>query len=95
MAISHKASSAAPVRAGPFQREKTNRCGGFAANKTDKKPFLVIISIAEKKKKIKKTQKVFAASGHFLRFREFSAIVVVKTDGHKEPDLFTFVDKRH
>jgi hypothetical protein len=67
----------------PVRRSHAASVRGFAAIKTDKKPFLVIISIAKKKKKIKKTKKVFAANGHFLRFREFSAIDVVKTDGQR------------
>ncbi len=62
--------------------------------KTAIKPFLVIISITDKKKKIKKTKKLFPVRAHFLRFREFPGMSIVKTDGQQKSSWFTFVDKR-
>ena len=58
------------------------------------RPFLVIISIAEKKKKIKKTNQVFCPGAYFLHFREIPAVSIVKCDGETDRGWFTFVEER-
>ena len=57
------------------------------------KPFLVIISIADKRNKIKETQQLFPLTAHFLRFGENRGSRVVKCDGLRAAKLFTFVEK--
>ena len=88
--------SGTAVKNGKRLRFSSRSCSGFARFpdpdlseaakspvKTAKKPFLVIISITDKKKKIKKTKKLFPARAHFLRFREFPGMSIVKTDGQQ------------